>query len=443
MNGMKLDRAEIFKQIRAVGRALLTADLENSHSGNISVRVRDEAGRDYLAITATGSQKGELTPDKICYPALTSTNYGHFKASSETDIHALILQLPGANATIHGHTKWATVVTLDDDGMTKQNPRRPLRPVDPLALRYLTEVPVDWYPVACGSVEMADGIALRLADHPSCMVQAHGTFVRGGSLAEAMFYLCLTEHAGYVLGLLGLLGADVDAIRRQADKMRPGLEQSLPAYDAEQNGRVDFADEEDTVELFLTEGFRAFESRYSPFHTGSMSIKTAGTLLYLPHATMPRDLPGPMLEFPLPGGDEAERRWGWDLKMSRHIFKETPLKALAHFYPAEVDALSLASLDALARGTPKIIPIDAEGGFLYPSIPVLPPDPDPDLLCRTLLDYKMAAVAFGGVWAAGEQSVGEALRHVSSLRDICFYRIMAQSRKLNLDGMAPERAKSW
>ena len=443
MKDMTMNRDEIFKKIRAIGRAALTADLENSHSGNISMRAPDAAGRDCLAITATGSQKGELTPDKICYPALTETNYGHYKASSETDIHALILQLPGAQATVHGHTKWANVVTLDDDPMPKTDPRPPLRPVDPLGARHLVDVPVDWYPVACGSKEMADTIAKRLANRPACMVQAHGVFARGATLPEAFFHLCLSEHSGYVLHLLGLLGADLAGIRRKLDELRPWLTAALPAYSAAEHGRVDFADEEDTVEMFLTEGFRAFESRYSPFHTGSMSMKTVGTLLYLPQAVMPHDLPGPMLEFPLKGGDEAERRWGWDLKMSRIIYQETPLKALSHFYPAEVEAVSLSKLDALSHGTPKIIPIDAEGGFLYPSVPVLPPDPDPDLLCRALLDYKIAAVAFGGVWAAGEQSVGETLRHVSSLKDISFYRIMAASKKLNLDRMEPERAKSW
>ena len=438
-----MDREEIFRKIRAVGRAALTADLENSHSGNISMRVRDAAGRDCLAITATGSQKGELTPDKICYPALTETNYGHYKASSETDIHAMILQLPGAKATVHGHTKWANVVTLDDEEMPKTNPRAALRPVDALGARHLVEVPVDWYPVACGSKEMADGIALRLKDRSACMVQAHGVFARGGSLEEALFNLCLSEHSGYVLHLLGLLGADLAGIRKKLDELRPWLDQALPAYGDEAHGRVDFADEPDTVELFLTEGFRAFESRYSPFHTGSMSIKTAGTLLYMPHAVMPHDLPGPMLELPLKGGDEAEARWGWDLKMSRIIYQETPLKALSHFYPAEVEAVSLSRLDDLGRGTPKIVPIDAEGGFLYPSVPILPPDPDPDLLVRALMDYKITAVAFGGVWAAGEQSVGETLRHVSSLKDISFYRIMAKSKKLNLERMEPERAKVW
>jgi len=199
----------------------------------------------------------------------------------------------------------------------------------------------------------------------------------------------------------------------------------------------------DTVELFLTQGFRSFESRYSPFHTGSMSIRATGSLLYAPRMSMPHDLSGPMLELSLKQGDNDEAAWGWDLEMSKTIYRETPLKALIHCYPSETQAAALARLDEIDNGIQKIIPIDAEGGFLYPAVPILPPRPDPDLLCRTLLDYHMAVVAFGGVWAAGEQSLGEALRHVSSIKDICFYRIMAKSRGLDLPRMEPERARSW
>ena len=438
-----MDRKEIFKKIKAIGRAALTADLENSHSGNIAIKVNDKAGRECLAITATGSQKGELSPDKICYPTLKSTNFGHYKASSETDIHARLLQIPGVNASMHGHTKWATVVTLDNEDMPKVNPRKPLKPVDSLGMRYLNEIPVDWFSVASGSKEMTDTISDRLTRHNACMVQAHGTFARGTDIEEAFFHLGLTEHAGHVIYLSDLLGVNLTEARKEAEKLEAWLNEALPPYSTEMNGMVDFADEEDTVELFLTQGFRIFESRYSPFHTGSMSMRITGSLLYAPYAAMPRDLAGPMLELPLKERDDAEKRWGWDLEMSKTIYRETPLKALVHCYPSETQAMALAHMRETEKGMSKIIPIDAEGGFLYPSVPILPPRPDPELLCRALLDYRMAVVAFGGVWAGGDQSLGEALRHVSSIKDICFYRIMAKSRGLDPAKMEPERAKSW
>jgi ribulose-5-phosphate 4-epimerase/fuculose-1-phosphate aldolase len=438
-----MDRDAIFQKIRAVGRAALTAGLENSHSGNIAIKCADESGRELLAITATGSQKGELTPDKICYPSLTGANYGHYKASSETDIHARILSLPGVKASIHGHTRLATVVTLDDAPMPKQNPRAPLRPVDPLGVRHLGEVPVDWVAVASGSKEMTDAIYSRLAERPACLIQAHGTFARGASLEEAFFHLCLAEHAGEVLHFAGLLGVDLPAARAAAEELLPRLREAMPPYSDRDLHRLDFPDEQETVELFRSQGFRIFESRYSPFHTGSMSVRATGSLLYAPYAAMPRDLPGPMLELPLrPDAATATDR-GDDLALSRAIFLQTPLKALVHCYPAETEALALKLAANAGGALPKVIPIDAEGGFLYPSVPVLPARPDPDVLCRALLDYRMAVVVGGGVWAAGEQAVGEALRHVSSIKDICFYRIMAQSRGLDLAAMEPERARSW
>jgi len=438
-----MERDKICKKIKAIGRAALTADIENSHSGNIAIKTQDESGRECLAITATGSQKGELTPDKICYPTLKSTNYGHYKASSETDIHARILQIPCVNASMHAHTKQATVVTLDDEAMPKTNPRKPLKPVDPIGMRYLDEIPVDWFAVASGSKEMTDTISERLAICKACMVQAHGAFARGASLEEAFFHLCVVEHSGEVISFAQQLGVDLVAARRKAEELRPWFEEVFPPYSPDLNDRIDFPDEVDTVELFLTQGFRSFESRYSPFHTGSMSIRATGSLLYAPRMSMPHDLAGPMLELFLKQGDSVEAAWGWDLEMSKTIYRETPLKALIHCYPSEAHAVALARLDEIDNGIQKIIPIDAEGGFLYPAVPILPPRPDPDLLCRTLLDYHMAVVAFGGVWAAGEQSLGEALRHVSSIKDICFYRIMAKSRGLDLPRMEPERARSW
>jgi ribulose-5-phosphate 4-epimerase/fuculose-1-phosphate aldolase len=290
---------------------------------------------------------------------------------------------------------------------------------------------------------MTDLIGLRLETRPACMVQAHGVFARGASLEEAFFLLCLSEQAGQVIFFAEVLGADLALLRRMVEDRSAALEAAMPPYSPELNSRVDFADEPDTVEMFLTQGRRVFESRYSPFHTGSMSIRGSRTLLYAARASMPRGLPGPLLELPLEPGGPEDALLGAELSRHRKIYRETPLKAVVHCHPAEVEAMALAMRAGKSSETPKIIPIDAEGGFLYPSVPVLPPESDPGTLCRALLDYRMAALAHDGVWAAGEQAVGEALRHVSSIKDICFYRIMAKMRKLDLGCMEPDRARGW
>jgi hypothetical protein len=91
----------------------------------------------------------------------------------------------------------------------------------------------------------------------------------------------------------------------------------------------------------------------------------------------------------------------------------------------------------------RIVPIDAEGSFLYLAIPVLPPDVDRETLLRRLHDYKVAVVRGGGVWAVGSQSLSEVLHHPSSLREICLYRIGATEQGLDVRKMEPEKAKKW
>jgi len=437
-----MDKELIFKKIRAIGRAALTLDIENSHSGNIAMKVQDDSGREFLAITATGSQKGELTTDKICYPELFRTSHGHYKASSETDIHARILQIPGVTASMHGHTKYATVVTMDDDPMPKTNPRSAMPPIDALGIRYIDTLPVDWFAVASGSKEMTDAIHERLKEHPACMVQLHGAFARGSSLEETLMYLSVVEHSALVIFYSQILGVDINKARKQVEDLKARIHDSLPDFTVLHDGRVDFKDEPDTEELFLRQGFRCFESRYSPFHTGSMSIRGSGSMLFAPKASMPHDLPGPLLELSM-NGDVPPELGTTEYKNHQTIYRNTPLKALFHCYVPEVQAVALSLMEQCSEGGGRVIPIDVEGGFLYPSVPVLSPDPDPDELCRVLLDYHIAIVPFGGVWCAGEQSLGETVRHLSSIKDICFYRIMAGLKGFDISQMEPPRAKSW
>ena len=87
--------AKILRLFQSIGRASLLYDIQDSHSGNMAVKVRGPGGEDQIFITATGSQKGDLEPEQICCLSATETDYGYYKASSETDIHARILALPG------------------------------------------------------------------------------------------------------------------------------------------------------------------------------------------------------------------------------------------------------------------------------------------------------------------------------------------------------------
>ncbi|MCX8161334.1 MAG: hypothetical protein N3G18_10475, partial [Candidatus Saccharicenans sp.] len=102
-----------------------------------------------------------------------------------------------------------------------------------------------------------------------------------------------------------------------------------------------------------------------------------------------------------------------------------------YVYPGEEQPLS------------RIIPVDAEGSFMYLAIPVVGPEVSDGELIRLLHDYKLVVIRGGGVWAVGSQSLSEVLHHPSSLREICLYRIAAIERGLDLRSMEPEKGRRW
>ena len=164
---------ELISLFQKVGRASLLIDIQDTHSGNLAVLWEDDRGREKIVITSTGSQKGDLLPEHICFISRNETDFGYYKASSESDIHARILSLPQAQASIHCHTKSLNIVTLDDE--PKPNTPPPFVPIDPLGHFHCRgSIPVDWVAVPSGSPEMASVIPQRLADNPVTVPAKNG-----------------------------------------------------------------------------------------------------------------------------------------------------------------------------------------------------------------------------------------------------------------------------
>jgi len=428
---------EVMRLFQNVGRASLLYDIQDSHSGNMAIRYSDESGNEWIVITATGSQKGDLDPSQICFLSPTETDFGYYKASSETDIHARILALPGVGASIHAHTKELMIVTLDD--AAKPNQPAPFIPVDPLGSYHLEgSVPVDWVEVPSGSSEMARIIPQRLADHPATVIQTHGTFARGRTLKEAFFLVSIANHAGYIVRLAGKLGVDI-AVLRSAAKAAPEAVFRPSEYSIDDDEVCEFVEEKEILQEFRKAGARIFESRLSPFHTGSMSVRGVEQMLYAPKASMPRDIGGPLRKVPLEAGSGDPP----ELRLHKQIYAASDFQTVMHCYVPEAEAMSHFVYPGESRPLDRVVPIDAEGGFLYLVIPVVPVQTEPAELVRLLHDYKMVIVRGGGVWAVGGQSLSEVLHHPSSLREICLYRIGAFERRLDLRKMEPAKAKRW
>lgn len=460
---------EVYRLFRAIGQASLLYDIQDSHSGNMAMRYRNEAGEDMVVITATGSQKGDLEPNHLCYLSPAETDFGYYKASSETDIHVRILSIPGAQASMHAHVKELIMATLDDQPGPKT--LLPFVPVDPLAFYHLgPDIPVDWFAVPSGSPEMAKTIPARLAEHPLTIIYGHGAMTRGRTLKEAFFNLCLANNAGYVVRLLlrqlmarERMGGSKEGKEKEnrrvqkiqgAEKARSRLEEIRSRikadpgsnfhfrpepYNVGLDGRCDFPDEEEILKEFRKAGNRLFESRLSPFHTGSMSVRGVDHLLYAPQASMPYEIGGPLLKLPLAPEVEDDR----ELALHKKIYAESDFQTIIHAYVPEAEAHAHFVYPVEERPIERIIPVDAEGSFMYLVIPVVGPDVSEDELIKLLHDYKMVVVRGGGTWAVGSQSLSEVLHHPSSLREICLYRIAAAELGLDLRRMEPEKARRW
>jgi L-fuculose-phosphate aldolase len=430
---------DLLRLFQSVGRASLLSDIQDSHSGNMAVRWRNELGEEKIVITATGSQKGDLEPDQICFLSPTGTDFGYYKASSETDIHARILSLEGVGASIHAHTKDLMVMTLDD--RDKPNQPAPFIPIDPLGhYRLGGLVPVDWVEIPSGSSDMARIIAGRLLQHPAAVIQTHGTFARGRTLKEAFSTVAIANHSGSIVRLCLKLGIDVETIRKKIrDDPDAHFQHPLLDYTVEGDDICDFPEEEEILREFTKTGARIFESRLSPFHTGSLSVRGVSSLLYAPKASMPREMGGPLLEVPL----AVEEFDPPELRLHKEIYAESDFQTVLHCYVPEAEAHSHFIYPGEKEACDRIVPIDAEGSFLYLVIPVVPPKTDTGTLIKLLHDYKVVVVRGGGVWGVGAQSLSEVLHHPSSVREICLYRIGAFERGLNLRKLEPKKALRW
>jgi L-fuculose-phosphate aldolase len=430
---------DVLSLFQSVGRASLLYDIQDSHSGNMAMRYRDESGNDWIVITATGSQKGDLGAGDICFLSPDETDFGYYKASSESDIHARILALEGVGASIHAHTKDLTIVTLDD--AAKPNRPGPFVPVDPLGYYHLgSVVPVDWVAVPSGSAEMARIIPTRLAGHPATVVQTHGTFAKGRTLQEAFFRICIANNAGSVVRLLRQLKVDIEGLRERV-RAAPEEAFSYPPspYTSGDDDIRDFPEETEILREFSRAGSRIFESRLSPFHSGSMSVRGVESMLYAAKASMPREIGGPLRKITL----EIEDADLPELLIHKQIYAESDFQTVIHCYVPEAEAQAHFIYPGEEEPLDRIVPIDAEGSFIHLVIPVAPPRISISDLVRLLHDYKMVVVRGGGVWAVGAQSLSEALHHPSSLREICLYRIGAFEQGLDLRKMEPQKAKKW
>ncbi|WP_327090053.1 class II aldolase/adducin family protein [Nonomuraea sp. NBC_01738] len=181
--------AELRRQVCEYGRRAVELGLVIGSSGNISVR-----DGDLVAVTPSGVPLDRLTPE-VC-PIVDVEGYlvqGDAQPSSETPMHLAVYAATGAEAVVHTHSVFGTVVATT---MTE------LPPVHYNALMLGGAVRVAEY-ATYGTDELAANVRAALAGKQAALMANHGGVTVGSSLEKAFEATRLLEWLCevYVRGL--------------------------------------------------------------------------------------------------------------------------------------------------------------------------------------------------------------------------------------------------
>jgi methylthioribulose-1-phosphate dehydratase len=172
-------------------------------SGNFSALVSREPLR--LAITASGRDKGRLTPDQIVIVESNGESLkGMHRASAESALHVAIVQATGAGAVLHTHSVWSTLLSDVHGGrggfwIEGYEMLKGLEGVSTHAHR-------EWIPIVENSQDcaaLAQSMTNVLTNYRSThaiLLRRHGLYTWGKDLDEAKRHVEIMEFLLEVVG---------------------------------------------------------------------------------------------------------------------------------------------------------------------------------------------------------------------------------------------------
>ena len=442
----QFDKRDVYDAMFAVGKAIMLTGGNNTHSGNISFRHPDD--RESFFMTTSGSQQGALVPSDIVPLKFKEVSWGDGRASTESTIHRRVLSIDGAEAAVHCHYLAATSATFDTkehqnfllyDGNIDGLDRFSFLPIDCIGSHLLGAVSSDHYLEPTGSKEMEDRIPAYLAESPVTLVQGHGPFVRGDSLATCLHWLGLVEAAASLKIAARLRGVDTRALSERirqdgADALYPA---TIRPFDASILGRYDTNDA-NTISAFKERARFNFYNAISPFGTGSMSEKvTQNEMLYCPMASAPEGFEIAIVRTDLQECPEDDYELAFHKALYRNTSYKTCMFTMSPLGNAEAMAVILESFGTEAlthpdsvsidysdpKDHPVLKPIDAEAIYLNPRVGLTHSGAGFDAVANMLRWHKGACVIAGrGGVGAGKVSLEQAAHHVASLENIARIR---------------------
>ena len=202
MESTKNKYKDIIKEFQKIGRAIFLAGLNNSHSGNISVRVGNK-----ILITRRTSMLGFLEEKDIIETGIEHNDSGITLASTEIGVHRAIYKGTSALAIIHTHPLTAVSLSFLYDEII---------PIDVEGSYILRKIPVAEFEFGTSSKEMEEVLPGLLKNYKIVLVRGHGSFAIGHYLEEALHYASTLENIAQIIYRYKMLGGNVEKLQKRA-----------------------------------------------------------------------------------------------------------------------------------------------------------------------------------------------------------------------------------
>ena len=180
-------REAVFAAMAEAGRATVALGLVDSVFGNISYNLDG-----VLAISQTGAALDALEGAIDCCP-LDGSSCAGLTASSELAAHAALARLDGRPAILHGHPRFAVILSMDCDAT--DCPERGACHVRCPRARFLGDTPIVPGEVGAGPHGLVHTMPPALVGRAGVIVLGHGVFTAGRrDFTEALTALCAIER---------------------------------------------------------------------------------------------------------------------------------------------------------------------------------------------------------------------------------------------------------
>jgi methylthioribulose-1-phosphate dehydratase len=166
-------------------------------SGNLSAVVQREPLR--LAMSPSGIDKGELTPDQLLSIDENARIVSHHsgKPSDESLLHIRIVKERGAGAVLHTHSVWNTLLSdlYASEGGLRIEGYEMLKGLQGVRTHEHSE----WLPIIQNSQDMpalAEAVGETLKQHQDAhgfLIRRHGLYTWGETLAQAKRHVEILE----------------------------------------------------------------------------------------------------------------------------------------------------------------------------------------------------------------------------------------------------------